>query len=144
MNSKALWIVIFALILLNIFTLLFLKGKTPLKNTNTFEQVGNKNLTLPTDPYQKGIDNVKVVYLFSGKVTEIKDLEGAVRIGLDSSVQDAPEFTTTARTTVIKTGGDKATPATIKDIELGQNITISDAYNLKTKVWELDLVQIKE
>lgn len=147
MNYRTLLVIIVILILLNATTFYFLRGKNqaPQPQLPTFTASDNKSLTLPTEPYQSGIEEVKVLYIFSGKITEVSLLGDNLRtIKLDTAPKDAPEFRTTLRTRVFKTGGEKAAEGKVEDLAIGQTVSLSMTYNIKTQNWELEIINIRQ
>lgn len=150
MNYKSLIAIVAVLILLNVGFFYFLKGKNqtnklPLPTYQTSNTSTTKTLNLPTEPYQTGIDSVKVLYSFSGKVTEVKSFGDNLKtLKLGITVTDAPEFTTNPRTLVFKIKDDKSTPARVEDIQPGQTVSLTEAYNIKTQAWELEIILIRE
>lgn len=144
MNYRALFIIIAFLAVLNISALYLLKGKSQVKNTqiNPFQSADSKTVTLPTNPNLAGIESVRAFYTFKGKITEIKTRGERIIIKLDITGSDIPEFETVPLTFVFLTKDQKTTAASISDLKIRQNVVLTDAYDLKNKIWELQAINI--
>lgn len=153
MNSRTL-IVITGLLIFSIVVNLYLLGTKAnnQKNANlstTFSNTPNsENLSLPISQSHQGVTSAFLVYIFSGKVTQLTTTEDNIRIKLDISGSDLPDFVTTPRTQIVKYADTNSTiqpPAmSIKNVTPGSDVTVSMIYHLDTKTWETSGIIIQK
>lgn len=144
MNYKAISVVIFVLAvilaILNISLFYLFSGK----NKPTFTLNSSSTVTAPVAPNSQGVNTFRLLYLFKGKVTEVKPMGNNFLIKLDISNSSLPEFIVT-RTAIIFDSKKPGIPieTSVDDVHVGSKVEITDSYDPKTQKWEVNIVTVK-
>ena len=146
MNNRLIITLVALFVLLN--TVLFFISKSILSKpkepvsltTQAFPTPQENTITLPVALNKNGVQSTKLVYVFTGKVINIKPIGQNSSITLDISDPQTPDFLITKNTFIINKASDSKVP--VGDIKVGDDVEVTMTYRLNQKTWDLTAVVI--
>lgn len=117
-----------------------LLNKTPFLSLSNNPQQANiqqgETFTSPIKTDLKGLKSYGFAYSFNARIVGVrKDSKGSTLITDISSDPGIPTFMVSNKTRITSRVNGKDTPIKADSLKIGQNVMISELYNLKTKQW---------
>lgn len=142
MNLKSLLIILAVLVLVNISAFYFLKGNNNYSPSKPLQKSPD-TITAPVSLNHSGLNSVRLVYTFQGKVAEKTAVGANFNIKLDIN-SGLPEFLATSNTIILDAKNPGIPVRTsIDDIKLGSKVELNASYDLRKYTWNLDVITVQ-